>query len=68
MRRRTIAYSQELQRAAKLAESQVESAQRRVCPTCGAQLGRDLRPPSEGVHVQPRPDGRKNPRGSKPRI
>lgn len=67
MRRRTIAYQQELARAAKLSESKVESAQRRVCPTCGAALGRDRALPVEGINGDSRSNRRKNTRGHQSR-
>jgi hypothetical protein len=37
------------------------------CPTCGADLGRDSRPPVEGKHVEFRDNGKPNPRGPKSR-
>jgi hypothetical protein len=68
MRRRGIAYQQQLERANKLAASKVESSQGRACPTCGAALGRDSRPPVEGNDGDSRRTSLKNPRGPKSRV
>lgn len=65
MRRRQIAQQQQADLAAKIA---LESSQRRACPTCGAALGRDSRPPVEGTHGDSRRSGGKNPRGYKSRV
>jgi hypothetical protein len=68
MRRRQAAYAQELERANKLTTAKVESSQGRACPTCGAALGRDSRPPVEGIDGDSRRNSLKNPRGPKSRV
>ena len=67
MRRRQFAQLENAEVTAKARAAKVESPQLGVCPKCGAQLGLDARPPSEGIDEQSRRDGRKNPRGHRSR-
>jgi hypothetical protein len=67
MRRRGVAYQQQLERANKVVAS-VESDKRGVCPTCGAALAGIAPSPSEGIHGDSRRNSLKNPRGPRSRV